>query len=186
MLNENQRLVGELEQNWDEKVDQSKKIIEEKVVELEALGVTAGKSAGLRPEFYLHQSNLPFLEKKTKLTFELILFLYSVPKKPHLVNLSPDPLLSECLLYVIGESETKVGRSPTAGIMLEGEGVLDEHAKFLGTKIQSCNSEAQLYVNGKSVPEGGIELKHGDRIIFGKTHVFRFSTGAGLNQEWFS
>merc|ERR1712227_292225 len=134
MLNENQRLVGELEQNWDEKVDQSKKIIEEKVVELEALGVTAGKSAGL-----------------------------SVPKKPHLVNLSPDPLLSECLLYVIGESETKVGRSPTAGIMLEGEGVLEEHAKFLGTKIQSCNSEAQLYVNGKSVPEGGIELKHGDR-----------------------
>ena len=64
MLNENQRLVGELEQNWDEKVDQSKKIIEEKVVELEALGVTAGKSAGLRPEFYSHQTNLPFLEKK--------------------------------------------------------------------------------------------------------------------------
>ena len=102
------------------------------------------------------------------------------------MNLSPDPLLSECLLYVIGESETKVGRSPTAGIMLEGEGVLEEHAKFLGTKIQSCNSEAQLYVNGKSVPEGGIELEHGDRIIFGKTHVFRFSTGAGLNQEWFT
>ena len=48
MLNENQRLVGELEQNWDEKVDRSKKIIEEKVVELEALGVAAGKSAGLR------------------------------------------------------------------------------------------------------------------------------------------
>ena len=64
MLNENQRLVGELEQNWDEKVDQSKKIIEEKVVELEALGVTAGKSAGLRPELYSHQTNLPFLEKK--------------------------------------------------------------------------------------------------------------------------
>ena len=106
----------------------------------------------------------------------------SVPKKPHLVNLSPDPLLSECLLYVIGESETKVGRSPTAGIMLEGEGVLEEHAQFTGTKIHSCHPEAQLYVNGKTVPEGGIELKHGDRLIFGKTHVFRFSTGAGINQ----
>ena len=95
MLTENERLVGELEQNWDEKVDISKKIIEEKVVELESLGVISGRSAGL-----------------------------SVPKKPHLVNLSPDPLLSECLLYVIGiEGKTRVGRAEAADIKLEGEGI---------------------------------------------------------------
>lgn len=154
MLTENERLVGELEQDWDEKVDLSKKIIEEKVVELESLGVVAGRSAGL-----------------------------SVPKKPHLVNLSPDPLLSECLLYVIGvDGTTKVGRAESADIKLEGEGVLEEHAIFQGTKIEPAQPDAQLFVNGKQAPEGGIELKHGDRIIFGKTHVFRFSTGASINQ----
>ena len=70
----------------------SKKIIEEKVVELEALGLSTQGSAGL-----------------------------SVPTKPHLVNLSPDPLLSECLLYVIAvDGTTKVGRSDKSDINLQG------------------------------------------------------------------
>ena len=155
MLTENQRLVGELEQDWDEKVDESKKIIEEKVIELESLGVISGRSAGL-----------------------------CVPKKPHLVNLSPDPLLSECLLYVIGiDGVTKVGCAESNDIKLEGEGVLEDHATFSGTKIAPSSPLAQLFVNGKLAPESGIELKHGDRIIFGKTHVFRFSSGASINQE---
>lgn len=149
MLRENQRLVGELETDWDEKVDQSKKIIQEKVIEMENLGVRDGKSAGL-----------------------------SVPKQPHLVNLCPDPLLSECLLYLIG-STTMVGNSSQADIILEGDDVADEHATFEGNLLKPVGP-SDLFVNGKRVTEAGSELKHGDRIIFGKTHVFRFASGTGL------
>ena len=81
-LNENQRLVVELETEWQEKVQDTQKLISEKVVELEGLGVlTANNPTGI-----------------------------SAPKQPHLVNLSPDPLLSECLLYIIAiDGETNVG-----------------------------------------------------------------------------
>ena len=147
MLQENQRLVGELEKDWNEKVDLSKKIIEEKVVEMENLGVC--KSAGL-----------------------------SVPKQPHLVNLCPDPLLSECLLYLLSQT-TKVGRSTESDITLEGDDVADEHASFAGNLLKPVDS-SDLFVNGKKVAESGVELKHGDRIIFGKTHVFRFASGTAL------
>ena len=154
-LNENQRLVDELVTDWSEKVQESKKFITEKVVELEGLGVlTANNPTGI-----------------------------SAPKQPHLVNLSPDPLLSECLLYIISlDGDTKVGHSEDSSIKLEGEGVNEVHAKFTagGNMLIPTDEECKIYVNGKEVAVEGIELKHGDRIIFGKAHVFRYSSG--INQ----
>ena len=154
-LNENQRLVDELVTDWSEKVQESKKFITEKVVELEGLGVlTANNPTGI-----------------------------SAPKQPHLVNLSPDPLLSECLLYIISlDGDTKVGHSEDSSIKLEGEGVNEVHAKFTagGNLLIPTDEECKIYVNGKEVAVEGMELKHGDRIIFGKAHVFRYSSG--INQ----
>lgn len=154
-LNENQRLVDELVTDWSEKVQESKKFITEKVVELEGLGVlTANNPTGI-----------------------------SAPKQPHLVNLSPDPLLSECLLYIISlDGDTKVGHSEDSSIKLEGEGVNEVHAKFTGggNMLIPTDEDCKIYVNGKEVAVEGIELKHGDRIIFGKAHVFRYSSG--INQ----
>ena len=149
-LNENQRLVVELETEWQDKVQDTKKLISEKVVELEGLGVlTAANPTGI-----------------------------SAPKQPHLVNLSPDPLLSECLLYIISiDADTTVGCSDDNSIKLEGEGVHNSHAKFNGSQLVPTNNDCKVYVNGKEVAQDGIELKHGDRIIFGKAHVFRFSSG---------
>ena len=60
--------------------------------------------------------------------------------------------------------------------------MLEDHATFFGKRIQPSSPDAELFVNGKQPTEGGVELKHGDRIIFGKTHAFRFSTGASINQ----
>ena len=51
-------------------------------------------------------------------------------KKPHLVNLNEDPQLSEMLLYVLKEGETKVGREGTKSdidIQLFGALIADEH-----------------------------------------------------------
>lgn len=149
-LNENQRLVVELETEWIDKVEDTKKLISEKVVELEGLGVlTAANPTGI-----------------------------SAPKQPHLVNLSPDPLLSECLLYIISvDADTTVGLADDNSIKLEGEGVNSRHATFTGSTLIPSDDASKSYVNGKELSRDGIELKHGDRIIFGKAHVFRFSSG---------
>lgn len=151
-LNENERLVVELETDWSDKVQCTQEFITEKVVELEGLGV-------------IHAANPTGI---------------SAPKQPHLVNLSPDPALSECLLYIIGtESVTSIGRESTSTITLQGEGVNQQHAQFSeqGTRLTPHDESSKIYVNGKEVPVGGVELKHGDRLIFGKAHVFRYSSG---------
>ena len=153
-LNENERLVVELETDWNDKVQCTKEFITEKVVELEGLGV-------------LHAANPTGI---------------SAPKQPHLVNLSPDPALSECLLYIIGtESDTVIGSDDSSTIKLMGEGVNEVHAKFTqtGSKLIPSDDQCKIYVNGKEVPTEGIDLKHGDRLIFGKAHVFRYSSGTG-------
>ena len=81
-MHENERLVEELETDWNDKVKDAQELITEKVVELQGLGV-------------IHAANPTGI---------------SAPKQPHLVNLSPDPALSECLLYIIAtEGETVIG-----------------------------------------------------------------------------
>ena len=62
-------------------------------------------------------------------------------------------------------------------IQLSGAHILDEHCLFetkdsVVTMIP-CES-AQCYVNGRQITEPTV-LKTGSRVIFGKSHVFRFN-----------
>uniref|UniRef100_A0A8C0ID00 plus-end-directed kinesin ATPase n=1 Tax=Bubo bubo TaxID=30461 RepID=A0A8C0ID00_BUBBB len=112
---------------------------------------------------------------------------------PHLVNLNEDPLMSECLLYYIKDGITRVGREDAEkrqDIVLSGHFIKEEHCLFRSdTKtsgevivtLEPCEG-ADTYVNGKKVTEPSI-LRSGNRIIMGKSHVFRFNHPEQARQE---
>ncbi|KAG7253248.1 hypothetical protein CRUP_000075, partial [Coryphaenoides rupestris] len=110
--------------------------------------------------------------------------VFSPKKTPHLVNLNEDPLMSECLLYYIKDGVTRVGRvgaSSRQDIVLSGHFIKDEHCTFTSSTgptgeavvLEPCE-DAETYVNGKRVTEATV-LRSGNRIILGKSHVFRFN-----------
>ncbi|GAA6102601.1 kinesin-like protein KIF1A isoform X3 [Tachysurus ichikawai] len=117
--------------------------------------------------------------------------VFSPKKTPHLVNLNEDPLMSECLLYYIKDGITRVGREDAMtrqDIVLSGHFIKDEHCIFtssagpMGEVILEPCEEAETYVNGKKVTEPTV-LRSGNRIIMGKSHVFRFNHPEQARQE---
>ncbi|XP_069122057.1 kinesin-like protein KIF14 isoform X2 [Argopecten irradians] len=101
-------------------------------------------------------------------------------KQPNLVNLNEDPQLSEMLLYIIREGQTRVGRmcaSSDHEIQLSGALIADNHCII--NNVDSVVTvtpigDAPTYVNGNSISEPSI-LHHGDRVILGGDHYFRFN-----------
>lgn len=101
-------------------------------------------------------------------------------KLPNLVNLNEDPQLSEMLLYVIKEGQTRVGRmcpSSKHEIQLNGALIADNHCIINNEEcVVSITpiDDSPTYVNGNLVSEPAI-LHHGDRVILGGDHYFRFN-----------
>uniref|UniRef100_A0A8C2IJ84 Kinesin-like protein KIF14 n=1 Tax=Cyprinus carpio TaxID=7962 RepID=A0A8C2IJ84_CYPCA len=99
---------------------------------------------------------------------------------PNLVNLNEDPQLSEMLLYMIKEGETKVGKLKSESahdIQLSGALIADEHcviSSVKGTVSIKPKPDAKTFVNGHLVSECTV-LHHGDRVILGGDHYFRFN-----------
>ncbi|KAJ8300829.1 hypothetical protein KUTeg_022348 [Tegillarca granosa] len=101
-------------------------------------------------------------------------------KLPNLVNLNEDPQLSDLLLYVIKEGQTRVGRmcpDSKHEIQLSGALIADDHCII--NNVESVVNitpigDAPTYVNGDMVLEPTI-LHHGDRVILGGDHYFRFN-----------
>ncbi|XP_075384866.1 kinesin-like protein KIF14 [Tenrec ecaudatus] len=99
---------------------------------------------------------------------------------PNLVNLNEDPQLSEMLLYMIKEGKTTVGKykpHSSHDIQLSGVLIADDHcviSNFDGTVSIIPAGEAKTYVNGKHILEPTV-LHHGDRVILGGDHYFRFN-----------
>ncbi|KAM9006921.1 kinesin-like protein KIF14 isoform 2-T2 [Ara ararauna] len=99
---------------------------------------------------------------------------------PNLVNLSEDPQLSEVLLYMIKEGETTVGRripNSKHDIQLSGVLIADDHCVIKNTigKVSIIPlGEAKTYVNGRCILNPTV-LHHGDRVILGGDHYFRFN-----------
>ncbi|XP_016331019.1 kinesin-like protein KIF14 isoform X2 [Sinocyclocheilus anshuiensis] len=99
---------------------------------------------------------------------------------PNLVNLNEDPQLSEMLLYMIKEGETKVGKLKSESahdIQLSGALIADEHcviSSVKGTVSIKPMPNAKTFVNGHLVSECTV-LHHGDRVILGGDHYFRFN-----------
>ncbi|MEQ2217841.1 Kinesin-like protein kif14, partial [Xenoophorus captivus] len=123
---------------------------------------------------------------------------------PNLVNLNEDPQLSEMLLYMIKEGRTTVGKlkpDSSHDIQLTGTLIADRHCVI--SNINDTVSiipmdNAKTFVNGNLISESTV-LHHGDRVILGGDHYFRFNhpaevqsgkrvscwTGAGDGQKDF-
>ncbi|CAL8252936.1 unnamed protein product [Merluccius merluccius] len=99
---------------------------------------------------------------------------------PNLVNLNEDPQLSEMLLYMIREGQTRVGKLKSESahdIQLSGALIADQHcviSNVEGTVSVTPMESAKTFVNGNLVSTPTI-LHHGDRVILGGDHYFRFN-----------
>ncbi|XP_034736278.1 kinesin-like protein KIF1A isoform X10 [Etheostoma cragini] len=158
-LKETEKIIAELNETWEEKLRRTEAIRMEREALLAEMGVAMREDGGT-------------------------VGVFSPKKTPHLVNLNEDPLMSECLLYYIKDGITRVGRvdaSSRQDIVLSGHFIKDEHCTFTSSTgpmgetvvLEPCEG-AETYVNGKLVTEPTV-LKSGNRIILGKSHVFRFN-----------
>uniref|UniRef100_A0A8D0CJ13 plus-end-directed kinesin ATPase n=1 Tax=Scleropages formosus TaxID=113540 RepID=A0A8D0CJ13_SCLFO len=167
-LKETEKIIAELNETWEEKLRRTEAIRMEREALLAEMGVAMREDGGT-------------------------LGVFSPKKTPHLVNLNEDPLMSECLLYYIKDGITRVGREDASSrqdIVLSGHFIKDEHCTFTSTAgatgevtviLEPCEG-AETYVNGKRVTEPTV-LRSGNRIILGKSHVFRFNHPEQARQE---
>ncbi|XP_012907326.2 kinesin-like protein KIF1A isoform X6 [Mustela putorius furo] len=167
-LKETEKIIAELNETWEEKLRRTEAIRMEREALLAEMGVAMREDGGT-------------------------LGVFSPKKTPHLVNLNEDPLMSECLLYYIKDGITRVGREDAErrqDIVLSGHFIKEEHCIFRSDSrggseavvtLEPCEG-ADTYVNGKKVTEPSI-LRSGNRIIMGKSHVFRFNHPEQARQE---
>ncbi|KAB5550678.1 hypothetical protein PHYPO_G00056620 [Pangasianodon hypophthalmus] len=167
-LKETEKIIAELNETWEEKLRRTEAIRMEREALLAEMGVAIREDGGT-------------------------VGVFSPKKTPHLVNLNEDPLMSECLLYYIKDGITKVGREDAScrqDIVLSGHFIKEEHCIFTSSAgpsgdgvvvLEPCE-DAETYVNGKRVTEPTV-LRSGNRIIMGKSHVFRFNDPEQARQE---
>lgn len=167
-LKETEKIIAELNETWEEKLRRTEAIRMEREALLAEMGVAMREDGGT-------------------------VGVFSPKKTPHLVNLNEDPLMSECLLYYIKDGITKVGREDAScrqDIVLSGHFIKEEHCIFTsstsetgeGVVVLDPCKDAETYVNGKRVTEPTV-LRSGNRIIMGKSHVFRFNDPEQARQE---
>ncbi|KAI1380726.1 kinesin heavy chain [Hypoxylon crocopeplum] len=155
-LSQSEKLLTDLNQTWEQKLQKTEEIHKEREAALEELGISIEKG---------------------------FVGLHTPKKMPHLVNLSDDPLLAECLVYNLKPGKTTVGNVDSnsehqANIRLNGTRILHEHCFFDnasdGTVTITPNEGASIMVNGKRIAET-TRLHSGYRVILGDFHIFRFN-----------
>jgi kinesin family member 1 len=150
-LQASEKLMMEVNQTWEEKLLKTQAIQKERESALEALGISVDKG----------------------------LIGFHSPRVPHLVNLSDDPLLAECLVYNLkpGATTTVGSVLSEANIKLSGSNILEEHCRFENTDnvvtLYPCEG-ALVMVNGLRLSEPK-RLRSGFRVILGDFHFFRFN-----------
>lgn len=169
-LSQSEKLYLDLNQTWEQKLTKTEQIHKEREAALEELGISIEKGfVGL-----------------------------STPKKmPHLVNLSDDPLLAECLVYnlkpgttTVGNVETNPAPSESGGptsvdIRLNGSKILHDHCAFEnvdGVVTVVPKDGAAIMVNGIRI-EAPKRLRSGYRVILGDFHIFRFNHPQEAREE---
>ncbi|KAJ4352853.1 hypothetical protein N0V95_003900 [Ascochyta clinopodiicola] len=161
-LNQSEKLYKDLNQTWEEKLQKTEEIHKEREAALEELGISIEKGfVGL-----------------------------STPKNmPHLVNLSDDALMNECLIYNLKPGTTTVGNSDTkdqtAAIRLNGSQILAHHCDLEnvdGTVTVVPMDGASIMVNGLRI-DRPMQLRSGHRIILGDFHIFRFTNPGEVRAE---
>ncbi|KAI9809084.1 MAG: hypothetical protein M1825_002373 [Sarcosagium campestre] len=152
-LNQSEKLYQDLNQTWEQKLTRTEEIHKEREAALEELGISIEKG---------------------------FVGLHTPKKMPHLVNLSDDPLLAECLVYNLKPGPTTVGNVDTATtseIRLNGSKILHEHCSFEnadGVVTVVPMEGAAVMVNGLRVDKP-TRLRSGNRVILGDFHIFRFN-----------
>jgi kinesin family member 1 len=154
-LNQSEKLYTDLNQTWEQKLAKTEEIHREREAALEELGISIEKG---------------------------FVGLHTPKKMPHLVNLSDDPLLAECLVYNLKPGTTTVRNADSASghsseIRLNGSRILPEHCTFenIDNIVTVVPKEgAAVMVNGKRISEPK-RLRSGYRIILGDFHIFRFN-----------
>jgi len=166
-LRETEKIIEQLNETWEEKLEKTEIIRQQRENTLAELGVSLREDGGT-------------------------LGVFSPKNTPHFVNLNEDPLMSECLLYYIKEGLTRVGL-PSADtpqdIVLSGPQIKEEHC-ILECKrsdgVLMVNiapfTDAPTYVNGQMVNEP-LSLKNGNRVVLGMSHVFRFMNPDQVRRE---
>jgi kinesin family member 1 len=155
-LSQSEKLLSDLNQTWEQKLAKTEEIHKEREAALEELGISIEKG---------------------------FIGLHTPKKMPHLVNLSDDPLLAECLVYNLKPGITTVGNVDTnadshSNIRLNGSNILHDHCTFENapdsTVTVTPREGASVMVNGKRIAEP-TQLHSGYRIILGDFHIFRFN-----------
>ena len=154
-LSQSEKLYTDLNQTWEEKLQKTEEIHKEREAALEELGISIEKG---------------------------FVGLHTPKRMPHLVNLSDDPLLAECLVYNLKPGTTTVGNVDTnavntSEIRLNGTRILHEHCTFenIDNKVTLLpKGGAAVMVNGKRIVEP-TKLRSGFRVILGDFHIFRFN-----------
>ncbi|CDZ98625.1 kinesin-like protein [Phaffia rhodozyma] len=161
-MQESEKLLKSVNETWEQKIQKTEEARKERERALEELGITVDK-AGVG----VH-----------------------TPKFSHLVNLSEDPLMSECLVYQLKPGRTTVGNVTSLtspAIRLSGSQILDDHCAFSnenGVVTLEASPNSLTIVNGKRVlfnePQ---QLRSGYRVILGDHHVFRFNNPEEVRQQ---
>ncbi|KAG1122102.1 hypothetical protein G6F42_011795 [Rhizopus arrhizus] len=165
-----EKLLGELNQTWEEKLHNTEKIHVDREKSLKHLGIT------------IEKNNVG---------------LYTPKEVPYLINLNEDPLMSECLMYNIKPGITHVDQGlvdddveertdGSGSIRLSGSNINKNHCYFENTDdivTLYPRLDCTTMVNGMRISEPK-RLHSGYRIILGDHHVFRFNNpGEALKER---
>eukprot|EP00747_Dinoflagellata_sp_TGD_P066318 gnl/TRDRNA2_/TRDRNA2_154749_c0_seq1.p1 gnl/TRDRNA2_/TRDRNA2_154749_c0~~gnl/TRDRNA2_/TRDRNA2_154749_c0_seq1.p1 ORF type:complete len:1034 (-),score=214.84 gnl/TRDRNA2_/TRDRNA2_154749_c0_seq1:274-3291(-) len=114
---------------------------------------------------------------------------------PYLLNMNSDPALSGCLMYFLQVGMvTTIGANPENGVVLAGLGISDylcqihnADNKTLVLSIVPGPPEVQyqrgrVRVNGASLDETPVQMKHNDKLIFGRAYAMRIIIPAGAHE----
>ncbi|KAA8583439.1 hypothetical protein FQN60_015985, partial [Etheostoma spectabile] len=147
-LEESEKLIQEMTVTWEDKLQKTEAIAQERQRQLESLGISL-QSSGIRV----------------------------VDDKCFLVNLNADPALNELLVYYLKE-HTRVGSADSQDIQLCGMAIQAEHCVIDITEdngvVLSPHRNARTCLNGAAVTSP-VQLQHGDRILWGNNHFFRIN-----------
>lgn len=147
-ISESEKLMHEMSQTWEQKLEKTERLQQERQQALEKMGISV-QASGIQVE----------------------------KNKYYLVNLNADPSLNELLVYYLKE-RTLVGAKGAESeqdIQLSGLGIQPEHCVIViedGGLFLEPRVNARCFVNGVPAMER-TPLHHGDRILWGNHHFFR-------------
>ncbi|KAK7063154.1 Kinesin-like protein kif13b [Halocaridina rubra] len=161
-LHESEKLITNLSETWENKLKKTERVQQERQQALEKMGISV-QASGISVE----------------------------KNKYYLVNLNADPSLNEMLVYYL-KDRTLVGR-PDAGqepndIQLSGVGIETHHSVLV---IENTDLYLEPYPNARTCVNGSqvtekLQLRHGDRILWGFNYFFRVNcpkTASGGNNS---